>query len=131
MQPALAGQFDLDMVNSSGVASHVDEEILLRKTIETCLTHPHSKPVVILRELEHQVDERMLRELERELSVFDETMDLSQELEGARRQLQQVYVQKKEGVLLEQIRDKPLSTLTEDERTLLKSLGSKAGQKKA
>ncbi len=131
MQPALASQDDLEMVNSHGGDIQVDEEILLCKTIETCLSHPHSKPVVILRELEQQVTEILFRELERELSVLDETLDLSQELVGARQQLQQVYVQKKEGMLLERIRDKPLSTLTEDERTLLKSLGNKAGQKKA
>jgi DNA primase len=68
--------------------------------------------------------------LERELSLLDETLDLAQELAGARLQLQQEFVQKKEGVLLDRIRDKPLSSLTEEERVLLKSLGNKAGQKK-
>jgi DNA primase len=126
MHPALASQEDL--VWAEGNA---DEDILLQQTIETCLHHPHSKPVVIMRELERKVDAKVLRELERELNVLDETLDLVQELAGARRQLQDAYAQKKEGVLLAQVSEKPLSTLTENERTLLKSLGNKPSQNRA
>ncbi len=84
-----------------------------------------------MRELERKVDAKVLRELERELNVLDETLDLAQELAGARRQLQDAYAQKKEGVLLAQVSEKPLSTLTENERTLLKSLGNKPSQNRA
>jgi len=126
MHPALASQADL-----AWAEGNADEDILLQQTIETCLHHPHSKPVVIMRELERKVDAKVLRELERELNVLDETLDLAQELAGARRQLQDVYAQKKEGVLLAQVSEKPLSTLTENERTLLKSLGNKPSQNRA
>jgi DNA primase len=126
MQPALALRDDL--VWAEG---HADEDILLQQTIETCLNHPHSKPVVIMRELESRVDAKVLAELERELNTLDETLDLAQELEGARRQLYDVYTQKKEGLLLAQISEKPLSALTDNERTLLKSLGNKRSQNRA
>ncbi len=126
MQPALATRDDL--LWAEGQA---DEDILLQQTIETCLIHPHSKPVVIMRELESRVDAKVLAELERELNVLDETLDLAEELAGARRQLEDLYVQKKEGLLLAQISEKPLSALTENERTLLKSLGNKRSQNRA
>lgn len=126
MQPALATRDDL--LWAEGQA---DEDILLQQTIETCLIHPHSKPVVIMRELESRVDAKVLAELERELNVLDETLDLAEELTGARRQLEDLYVQKKEGLLLAQISQKPLSALTENERTLLKSLGNKRSQNRA
>jgi DNA primase len=129
MQPSLAESSDLDMVNGFGDANAAENNLLI-KSIEVCLMHPQSKPVVILRELEQKVDGKLFKELERELSLLDETLDLAQELAGARLQLQQEFVQKKEGVLLDRIRDKPLSSLTEEERVLLKSLGNKAGQKK-
>ena len=131
MQPSLATQADLELAVGHSAETDLAEDVLLRKTIETCLIHPHSKPVVILRDLEKLVNELLLRELERELSVLDETLDLVQELAGARQQLQQAVVQKKEAELLESIRDKSLSSLTESERLLLKTLGNKPGQKKA
>jgi DNA primase len=124
MQPALADRADL-----LWILGESDDEILLRQTIETCLLHPHSKPVVIMRELEQKVEKKIIDELQRELNVLDETLDLAKDLEGARRQLQLQYFKKNENVLLAQLSEKPLSTLTEDERNLLKSLGSKPKSK--
>jgi DNA primase len=120
MQPGLASPDDLLWIQNDS-----SEEVLLRQAIETCLSHPHSKPVVIMRELESKVDAKLLRELERELSVLDETLDFASEFAGAKQQLQQAYMQKQEGALLAQISEKPLSALTENERALLKNLGNK------
>ncbi|HSH53528.1 MAG TPA: DNA primase [Methylotenera sp.] len=124
MQPGLASADDLLWVQTDS-----DEELLLHQAIETCLLHPHSKPVVIMRELargvEGKVDAKLLRELERELSLFDETLDFALGFAGAKQQLQQMYRQKQEGVLLAQISEKPLSALTENEKALLKNLGNK------
>ncbi len=126
MQPALANQADLAWVDS-----HAEEDVLLRQAIEICLQHPHSKPVVLLRELEHRVEAKALRELERELSLLDEALDLAQELAGARQQLQDAYSHRQQALLLARISEKPLSTLTEDEIALLKSVGSKPSQNRA
>ncbi len=120
MQPDLANAEDLEWL-----PSETEEEELLRLTIETCLLHPHSKPVVIMRELEDKVDTKLFRELERELSLLDETLDLALEFAGAKQQLAQVYVHKQGGELLAQISEKPLSALTENERAMLKNLGNK------
>lgn len=120
MQPALVDKDDLLWVTGSS-----DDELLLRQTIETCLMHPHSKPVVIMRELESKVDANIITELKKELNVLDETLDLAQAMSGARQQLKQLYLQKNESALLAQVSEKPLSALTDDERILLKSLGSK------
>lgn len=126
MQPSLADQADLTWADGTA-----EEDKLLRKTIEICLQHPHSKPVVLLRELESVLAANVLRELERELSLLDETLDLAQELAGAKRQLQDLYTHQQEVVLLNRISAKPLSALTEAEISLLKSVGSKPGQNKA
>ena len=126
MQPSLANKNDLAWALGSA-----DEDILLQQTIEICLHHPHSKPVVIMRELEHKVDEKVLSELARELNVLDDTIDFSLEISGARNQLQDAYAQKIEDILLAQVSEKPLSALTENERLLLKSLGNKPSQKRA
>jgi DNA primase len=120
MQPSLVDKADLLWIEGSS-----DDELLLRQTIETCLIHPHSKPVVIMRELESKVDSNIITELKRELNVLDETLDLAQAMSGARQQLKQLYLQKNESAFLAQVSEKPLSALTDDERHLLKSLGSK------
>ncbi|MBA3696635.1 MAG: DNA primase [Methylotenera sp.] len=123
MQPGLASIDDLLWIKGDS-----SEEVLLQQAIETCVLHPHSKPVVIMRELESKVDEKLLREMERELSLLDESLDFALEFVGAKQQLQQAYLQKQEGILLAQISEKPLSTLTENEKALLKNLGNKPNQ---
>ena len=126
MQPALASESDLASLDDK-----TEEDILLKQTIETCLLHPHSKPVVLLRELESRVDAKVLRELERELSILDETLDLEKELAGTRRQLQDTHSYRQSSILLARISEKPLSALTEDEIALLKSVGNKPSQNRA
>ena len=123
MQPSLAKAEEVEWVQGDS-----EEEVLLRQAIETCLLHPHSKPAVIMRELESKVDSKLLRELERELSLLDDTLDFESEFIGAKQQLQQAYMQKQTDILLAQIRDKPLSALTENEKALLKNLGNKPSQ---
>lgn len=122
MQPGLAENWDW-------LPGQTDEEQLLQRTIETCLRHPHSKPVVILRELEAVVDPKVFRELHRELSLLDETLDLTSEYTGAKQQLMQVYIQKQDDRLLAALSEKPASALTEAERKMLgdflKNLGNK------
>ncbi|NOS97738.1 MAG: DNA primase [Methylotenera sp.] len=131
MQPSLASAADLALVSNMAASSSASEDILLQQTIETCLSHPHSKPVVIMRELERKVDANIMRELERELNLLDETLDLAQELAGARQQLAQVYTQKTGNTLLAEVSEKPLSALTENERDMLRSLGLKSSVSKA
>jgi DNA primase len=124
MQPHLAEVDDL-----TWAVGNESEDILLRNTIEICLQHPQSKPVVIMRLLEANVDAQLLGLLARELHALDETLDLASELEGARQQLKQNYVQKNERNLLAQLGDKSLSTLSEEEKALLKTLGTKLKSK--
>jgi len=81
-----------------------------------------------MRELEQKVNEKVFLELGRELNVLDDTIDFSLEISGARSQLQDAYAQKIEAALLLHVSEKPLSSLTENERLLLKSLGSKPSQ---
>ncbi|HPX89697.1 MAG TPA: DNA primase [Methylophilaceae bacterium] len=120
MQPSLANAGDL-----LWVVGQDEEAQLLRHTIETCLLHPHSKPVVIMRALETKVDAKLLRDLARDLHLLDETLDMGLELAGARQQLKQIYAQQSGHVLLSQLSEKPLSELTEAEKAMLRAVGFK------
>ncbi len=120
MRPQLAEKDDL--MWATGLEA---EDLLLTQTIETCLLHPHSKPVVIMRALESCVDVSLLRDIEQELSVLDEKLDIELALAGTRQQLRQLYAQQNERSLLALLSEKPLSALTAEDRESLKTLGSK------
>ena len=94
MHPELATANDLEWLIGDSA-----NELLLQKTIAICLQNPQAKPVVIMRALEGQIDITLQRELEQALNVLDETLDLAQELAGARQQLQQLYAQKNRSSL--------------------------------
>lgn len=126
MRPGLADATDLDWIDSQ-----TDEDVYLRLTIETCLRHPHSKPAVLMRELEGKIDAKVIRDLERELTLLDETLDIERELAGTRLQLQDAHSHRRSSSLLARIAEKPLSALTEEEIALLKAVGNKPSQNRA
>ena len=80
---------------------------------------------MILRALEKCVDAHLFSAVRHELSVLDETLDLAQEFHGAKFQLQDMYRQKKQLATLATLSMKPLSQLTDLEKTMLKSMGNK------
>lgn len=126
MRPALADASDLEWLDGQA-----EEDVLLRLTIETCLRHPHSKPAVLMRELEGKVEAKVLRDLERELTLLDETLDIERELAGTRLQLQDAHSHRRSSSLLARIAEKPLSALTDEEKALLKAVGNKPSQNRA
>ena len=129
MQPSFANADDLQWLRGDS-----DEALLLQRTIEICLSQPHSKPVVIMRALEsmlqNSIDLKLLRELERELNVLDETLDFAQELTGAKQQLQQMYRQKNQDMQLALLSQKSINMLTDEEKAQLKNIGSKQAPKR-
>ena len=115
MQPNLASTEDLLWALGSS-----DEDKLLQQTIETCLLHPHSKPVVIMRALENKVSAEIFKELQRELTLLDEKLDSAMAFEGTKQLLKQSYEQRKMSEVLAQLNEKPISAFTEEEKALLK-----------
>lgn len=120
MRPDLASQEDLLWAKGSG-----EEDVLVRSSLEVALANPKSNPAALVHELQNKADERLLREIQRELNLLDENLDLALEFEGARKQIRDMYQQRAEGQLLDKIKEKSLSELTEQEKELLKSMGSR------
>lgn len=114
---------------SAWILGNHAEDLLLQKTLNVCLAHPQAKPVTIMRSLETMVDSVMFTELQLELHKLDESLDLALEFDGALQQLKQFYVEQHQNRLSSNIINKPLHQLTDEERALLKTLGSKQGQK--
>jgi DNA primase len=122
MQPQLVKESDI-----SWTKDKLDEDRLVRSAMQAALANPKSNPAALVRELEAKVDERLLREIERELHILDDVLDFALEFEGARTQLRELYMQREHSMLLD---GKSLSELTEEDRQRLKSISNNAAIKK-
>jgi DNA primase len=120
MRASLAREEDLQWLQGQS-----EEDTMVRAVIETALLNPQSNPAAILHQLEKHLDARLLREIQRELHLLDETLDFALEFEGARKQLRELYSQRKHAKLLDSLSEKSLSQLTEEERTLLREIRSR------
>jgi DNA primase len=60
---------------------------------------------------------------------LDESLDIALEFNGARHQLMEMYQQQSHSSLLDRLKEKSLSELTEQDRALLKTLGNSAKNK--
>ena len=102
-----------------------EQDILLKAVVSAALQQPQSKPAALLHTIEPQVEPRLLRELQRELQLLDESLDYKLEFEGACTQLMEATQQKREGSMLDTLKEKPLSALTMEEREMLRGLTAK------
>ena len=116
MQPGLAQSEDL-----AWVSGNTDEDILVKQALQVALANPRSNPAALMQELQNKVDERLLREIHRELHVLDEKLDFALAFEGARKQLKELMSKRQHAMLLDKIKEKSLSELTAEEKALLKS----------
>jgi DNA primase len=115
MQPGLAVASDLELVQGSA-----EDDILVQQVIDAALAHPGSNTAVVLRYMEGRLDSRQYAPLVRDLALLDESVDVTLEIEGVRKQLKDMRLKHDRNKLLEAIKEKPLSELTEQERALLK-----------
>jgi DNA primase len=120
MRPDLADAADLEWVQGD-----TEEDALVRTVLEIAVAQPRSNPAALLHELQGKIDEGLLRAIQRDLHILDESLDLALEFEGARKQIRDMYAQRSRERLLARIKEKSLSELTAEERDLLKSLGSR------
>jgi DNA primase len=115
MQPNMILEQDLELARG---------DLFFSKLIKACLDNPTFKAAALLQSVS-DVDTQQKIEIERELQRFEEDLDFSLAIEGARTQLQTGMQKARERELLEQIKEKPVSALTEEEKSVLKKLGSK------
>jgi DNA primase len=119
MQPELVSERDLVLFEGDS-----EEACFFLNVLNACLVNPTFKPAVLLHTIK-SADTDLMMEIERELHQFEESLDIALELEGARTQLLEGKQQFKEMKLLNEIKEKPLSALTSEEREMLKRLGVK------
>ena len=103
----------------------VEEDMLLRSVLEVVLARPASNPAAIMHELQDKMDGRLFAEVQRDLPGFDESLDFALEFDGARMHIKEKFIQRGHASLLDTIKQKSLSELTEQERQMLRSIGGR------
>ena len=119
MRPDLVSAQDLDWAKGEH-----EEDRLLRMAVEAALAYPNSKPAALLHHIQDKVDPKLMREIQRELHLLDDSLDVVLEFNGARTQLIELHQQRGHTQLLDRIKEKRLSELTDEEKALLKSMGN-------
>jgi len=102
-----------------------DEEQMLRIVVRAAVAKPESRPVVLLQMIAPYISEVLQHQLQRELSLLDETLDFTLEFEGACTQLSDMALVAREKSLLGRLTEKPFSSLSDAEREALRQLTSK------
>ncbi len=125
MRPTLATATLRDALAQLPPSEASQEDQMLRLIVEKALVQPQSKPVALLAQIEAQVPTALMHQLQRELTLLDESLDFSLEFEGACAQLLDKTSAQQEQTLLQQLQEKPFSSLSEGEREQLKQLTRK------
>jgi DNA primase len=117
LKPQLAITEDLALAQSDSF-----EDDLLKKVLEIALNQPESKPSSILHGLKSQVDNVVMDLVNEELTHFDDQIHFESEIEGARKTLLEQGKASKTKAHFSALKDKPLSSLTLEEKEHLKTL---------
>ena len=117
LKPHLAITEDLALAQSDSF-----EDDLLKKVLALTLNQPESKPSSILHGLKSQIDSVMMDLVNEELTHFDDQIHFESEIEGARKVLLEQGKASKTKAHFSALKDKPLSSLTEEEKEHLKTL---------
>ena len=117
LKPQLAINEDLLLVQTDSF-----EDDLLKKVLEIALNQPESKPSSILHGLKSQVDSAVMDLVHEELTHFDDQIHFESEIEGARKTLLEQGQASKTKAHFSALKDKPLSSLTSEEKEQLKAL---------
>ena len=72
--------------------------------------------------MQGKADTKLMREVERDLQLLDESLDVALEIRGARKQLLEMQQQRAHTNLFDKIKEKSLSELTEEEKAVLKGM---------
>ena len=120
LKPELALSEDILLVSQDSF-----EDDLLKKVLEIALHQPDSKPSSILHGLKSLVDGALMDLIHEELSLFDDHIHFESEIEGARKSLTQQGKASATREHFNALKDKPLSSFTDEEKEHLKMLAQR------
>ena len=96
---------------------------LARAIIEISTGEDKKNTASIMHLLSSRFDYEIISELQTQLASFDQTMDIGQEVDALRLSIKKKQSSASKKIVLDQIKQKSLQSLTEEEKKFLRNMG--------
>jgi len=110
LKPSLALSTDVALVQSRN-----GESTGLSLIVNTCVAHPNFNTSVVIRAIEPEMDQAMLKEIESDLNLIEESINLDDEAVGVRQLIEAQRKKKSDADFMASIKGKAPSQLTPEE----------------
>jgi DNA primase len=118
LEPSIADIADKEMF----LTEKIDDQIA-RVIIEISIGENKKNTASIMHILSSRFDQEIISQLQTELALFDQTMDISQEVDALRFSIKKKHSSVSKKIVLNQLKQKSLQSLTEEEKKFLRNMG--------
>ena len=118
LEPEIANLADQEMF----ITEKIDDQ-LARAVIEISAGEEKKNTASIMHLLSNRFGQEIIIELQTQLASFDQTMDINKEVDVLRLSIKKKHLTASKKIVLEQIKQKSLQSLTEDEKKFLRNMG--------
>ena len=118
LEPEIANLADQEMF----ITEKIDDQ-LARAVIEISAGEEKKNTASIMHLLSNRFGQEIITELQTQLASFDQTMDINKEVDVLRLSIKKKHSTASKKMVLEQIKQKSLQSLTEDEKKFLRNMG--------
>ena len=101
------------------------EDRMIREVVMFSIAHPNYKAVSVLESLKSKFDNDYVKQLQRDMSLFDDEIEIDLVINGFRTQLKDLLEQKLKSNIVTNLQEKPFHLWTDEDRELLKKVTQK------
>ena len=101
------------------------EDRMIREVVMFSIAHPNYKAVSVLESLKSKFDNDYVKQLQRDMSLFDDEIEIDLVINGFRTQLKDLSEQKIKSNIVTNLQEKPFHLWTDEDRELLKKVTQK------
>ncbi len=118
LEPGIADETDQEMF----LSEKIDDQ-LARAIIEISIGENKKNTASIMHLLSNRFDQEIIGQLQTQLASFDQTMDIDQEVDALRLSIKKKHLSASKRTVLDQIKQKSLQSLTDEEKKFLRNMG--------
>jgi len=125
-------RYCLFIILEPGIVDIADQEMFLtekiddqlaREIINISIGEDKKNTASIMHLLTNRFDQEIISQLQTQLALFDQTMDIKQEVDALRFSIKKKHSSVSKKIVLDQLKQKSLQSLTEEEKKFLRNMG--------
>jgi len=125
-------RYCLFIILEPGIADIADKEMFLtekiddklaRVIIDISIGEDKKNTVSIMHLLSSRFDQEIINQLQTQLALFDQKMDINQEVDALRVSIKKKHSSASKKIVLDQLKQKSLQSLTDEEKKFLRNMG--------